>query len=270
MAQPVSVQVCTLNEERNIGPCLEAILANDPDDVVVIDGGSADETVTVAKRAGVRVIQAGPVGLARQRRLGYLTSPCDYTAFVDADDRLDARWLAVMRAEMDAGRYAALQSLIRVQSDGTWWSGAWNEYFCESIASTSDTIIVGRPALYRTAALLQLPEPTGMTMEDTEMSVWFVRLGLRQGIGSAISFRLCPASREENWSKWRSYGRGYREFAEEHPERRIAILKHMLVTVPIVRGWRPVMRGHWTQPAFGAMMAANYVAGWIEKGRQEA
>jgi hypothetical protein len=41
----------------------------------------------------------------------------------------------------------------------------------------------------------------------------------------------------------------------------------MLVTVPLVRGWRPVLRGKFTQPFFGALMAANIYSGWRSAGK---
>jgi glycosyltransferase involved in cell wall biosynthesis len=270
VAHPVSVQICTLDEEDNIGACLESVLAAEPEDVVVIDGGSTDRTVAIAVELGVRVIEAGRIGLGRQRRLGYLKSPSRYTAFVDADDRLEPDWLAVLVGELEAGGYSALQSLLRVRDDGTWWSRRWNDYFRETIAPAADTIMVGRPALYVSAALQELPEPSGMVIEDTEMSRWFERHGHRQGIGTAVSYRLCPNGREENWLKWRGYGRGYRQFVEQNPDRRQAILRHMLVTVPIERTWRPVLRGHLSQPLFGAMMTGNYLAGWLAEGRDRA
>ena len=55
MPQPVSVQICTLNEEANIGACIKAVLANDPEEIVVIDGGSTDQTVAyMLKKSGYR------------------------------------------------------------------------------------------------------------------------------------------------------------------------------------------------------------------------
>lgn len=266
MTLPVSVQICTLNEEANIAECLDAVLANDPEDVVVIDAGSDDGTAQIAESMGARVIRAGRIGLARQRRLGYQGSPCEYTAFVDADDRLSSDWLAVMLRELKDGDYAALQSCLRVPSSGNWWSESWNEYFIETVQPAADTIMVGRPALFRTDALMGITGEPGMIIEDTEMSRDFQQRGLRQGVGTAVSYRLCPETLTENFAKWRSYGRGYRHFVSDNPDRRNAIVKHMFVTVPVERTWRPLLRGHLGQPVFGLFMAANYAAGWLSKG----
>jgi hypothetical protein len=122
--------------------------------------------------------------------------------------------------------------------------------------------MVGRPALFVTADLQADETEFASLDEDTHMSRNFELRGLRQGIGTAIAYRYCEETRDENFRKWKSYGRGYRGFADDNPERRHAILKHMFVTVPLVRGWRPVLRGHLTQPVFAGMMAANVYSGW--------
>ena len=51
----ISVAVATFNEEKNIGPCLESVrqLA---DEIIVVDGGSTDKTVEIAKKYGAKVI----------------------------------------------------------------------------------------------------------------------------------------------------------------------------------------------------------------------
>ena len=263
MSWPVSVQVCTLNEEANIAACLEAIKANDPADILVIDGGSADRTVEITRSMGARVLEAGPIGLARQRRLGYLDSPCPLVAFVDADDRISPDWLSTMVTELESGGYSALQSLLRVPLPHNFWTGGWDGYFQESVRPVSDTIMVGRPALYRTEALVGIASAPGMIIEDTEMSKDFQSRGLRQGIGTAISYRYCPNSADENLRKWQGYGRGYRQFVSAHPERRRAILRHMLWTMPVARTTRPFLRGRVTQPVFGFLMASNALRGYF-------
>lgn len=263
MSSSVSVQVCTLNEAGNIGDCLEAIRANSPSEVVVVDGGSTDTTVAIARDFGARVIEAGRIGLARQRRLGYMSTDCEFTAFVDADDRLEATWLEVMVQEAQDGGYAALQSLLRVPEPHSFWTGGWDTYFRQTIQSTPDTVMVGRPALYLTSALKGIAREPGMIIEDTEMSRDFEQRGLRQGIGTAVSYRYCPEAAGENLSKWRGYGRGYRQFVTQHPERTPAILKHMLWTIPVHRSIGPVLEGRPSQAAFGLLMASSALLGFL-------
>lgn len=257
------MQICTLNEEGNIGACLETVLANDPEDIIVIDGGSADRTVEIARAMGARVLAPGRLGLGPSRQLGYRSAATKYVAFVDADDRLDPGWLSTMVDELESGGYAALQSSLRAVDEGTFWSRGWNEYFIESVKPTPDTNMVGRPALFLTEALQCDDEALTSLDEDTHLSRRFELRGLRQGIGTAVAHRHVEQTAHENFHKWRSYGRGYRGFVDEHPERRRALLRHMLWTVPFQRSWKPVLRGRIAQPAFSFLMAVNILIGWM-------
>ena len=55
MNGPVSILILTMNEERNIGACLESI-AGWADDVVVVDSGSTDRTLAICADRGVKTI----------------------------------------------------------------------------------------------------------------------------------------------------------------------------------------------------------------------
>lgn len=266
MPWPVSIQICTLNEEANIADCVIAASATKPAEILVIDGGSSDRTVEIARGLGAKVIEAGPIGLAQQRRVGYQATTQELVAFVDADDRPSHDWLETMSREFEQGAYSALQSQLRVPEPKGFWLSGWNEYFRESVRPALDTKMVGRPALYRRADLLAITSEPGMIIEDTEMSKAFESMNRRQGIGHAISYRLCPDSYGENIRKWVGYGRGYRQFTDEHPDRRAAIWKHIAWTIPVARSVRPVLRGHLSQPAFGALMALSILRGYYSKG----
>ena len=265
MSLPVSVQVCTLNEESNIAACLDAVLANEPAEILVIDGGSTDRTVELAQARGARVLTPGRLGLGPSRQVGYRATEQPYCAFVDADDRLPPGWLSTMLTEVQAGGYAALQSGLRAVPDGSWWSRGWNQYFIESVRPAADTVMVGRPALFTTSALRAVDGDLVSLDEDTHLSRRFELLGLRQGIGTAVVERHVEATWAENARKWRSYGRGYRAFSQDHPDRRAALIRHLLWTIPVRRSWRPLLRGHVDQPAFNLLMTWCATKGWLDR-----
>ena len=270
MSLPVSVQVITLNEERNIGDCLDAILVNDPAEVMVIDGGSTDQTVDIAREKGARVLTPGKLGRGASRHLGYHSTDLPYVAMVDAEDRIAPNWLDISLRELQQGNYSALQSQLRVLNPRTFWEHGWNEYFIESIPPKADTIMVGHPAIYVTSDLQSARDDIGHDHEDTQLSVDFQTRGLRQGIGTALSFRVSPDSYRESAEKWLQYGRGYADFVGKHPDRRRSIVNHILVTIPLRRTMTPVMRGRLGQPIFGAAMATAIAAGFLQKSGRDA
>lgn len=55
MANKISVAIATYNEEENIQACLEAVLSW-VDEIVIVDGGSSDKTVKIAKKYKAKII----------------------------------------------------------------------------------------------------------------------------------------------------------------------------------------------------------------------
>jgi glycosyltransferase involved in cell wall biosynthesis len=265
MPLPVSVQICTLNEADNIEACLDSVFSSDPEEVLVIDGGSTDGTRDIAQRMGARVLNPGRLGLGPSRKLGYMSATTKYVAFVDADDRIPSTWLKDMICELEAGNYSALQSSLRTANTNSWWGRGWDEYFQESVKPTKDTNMVGRPALFVTDDL-QLDNSDFESLdEDTHMSRAFELRGLRQGIGTPVAHRFCEETWAENSKKWRSYGKGYAGFVNMNPERRAALVKHVLITIPIERSARPLARGAISQPVFGLLMSSQIAFEWLRQ-----
>jgi glycosyltransferase involved in cell wall biosynthesis len=87
----LSVIIPTLNEGRHLGSLLSDIAAQtrEPEEVLVVDAGSTDGTVAVARRfASVRLLEGEPP-VARGRNLGGGSAAGDVLIFLDADVRLN-------------------------------------------------------------------------------------------------------------------------------------------------------------------------------------
>ena len=82
----VALIVSARNEESDIGACLKSLLDQDYPDttVILVDNGSTDRTVEIARNLGVRVENKGPERSA-QRNHGARISNADFVCFLDAD-----------------------------------------------------------------------------------------------------------------------------------------------------------------------------------------
>lgn len=82
----LSAVIIARNEERMI----EAAIASCAfaDEVVVVDGGSTDATVSLAGRAGARVVERPFEDFARQRNFALSRASGEWALFVDADERV--------------------------------------------------------------------------------------------------------------------------------------------------------------------------------------
>ena len=68
----------------------------------MVDGGSVDDTVARARRAGARVISS-PRGRGSQLAAGAEASEADWLLFLHADTRLAPGWSGHVAAFIDAG-----------------------------------------------------------------------------------------------------------------------------------------------------------------------
>ncbi len=83
----LSVIIPTLNESEQIQETIQSALKGFPLEIIVVDGGSRDDTVQAASMAGAMVIQA-PRGRAVQMNAGAVISRGRHLLFLHADTRL--------------------------------------------------------------------------------------------------------------------------------------------------------------------------------------
>jgi len=82
---PLSVFIITKNEERRIVPTIEAVIKW-TDEVIVIDSGSTDDTVKIAKKLGCKVFYNKWKGYGEQKIFGEHKCKNDWILNVDSDE----------------------------------------------------------------------------------------------------------------------------------------------------------------------------------------
>lgn len=233
----MSVQICTLNEANNIEGVISAVVANGPSEIVVIDGGSTDNTKAIAERLGARVIDAGPIGLAAQRQQGVFSTDLPMIAFVDADDRPTPSFLSTLIRELEENHLHAIDGVTRPAEVRTYWQRGWSNSILEERREVTRTNMVGRPALYLRTALLEvgLDPSFSYGSEDTDLSRRFQNAGKAQAHGTGINYRVHEKCLSKSVKKWLGYGKGYALFASKHPDTRYRIFLHSFLGVGLRR-----------------------------------
>ena len=96
MKQTITAIVCAYNEALVLPACLHSLLAQTrpPDQIVVVNNASSDETGAVAAAIpGVLVVDEPVKGLVVARETGRRRADGDILAYVDADCRVPLQWL---------------------------------------------------------------------------------------------------------------------------------------------------------------------------------
>jgi len=92
----VSVVVCAYNAAATLEDNLSSLARlSYPDyEVIVVNDGSTDATLTIAERYDVRIISVPNGGLSAARNLGLHAASGEIVAYTDADTRVDRDWLS--------------------------------------------------------------------------------------------------------------------------------------------------------------------------------
>ena len=116
---PLTVAIIALNAADQIGPCLASVdgLA---DEVVVVDSGSADGTVALARSRGARVETREWLGFGRQKQHAVALARNDWVLCLDVDERVTDRLAASVRAALAGRRYKAWRMARRNRFLGRW------------------------------------------------------------------------------------------------------------------------------------------------------
>lgn len=105
----LSIIIPTLDAARPLTGCLAALgtAGGVPTEVIVSDGGSADDTISLAMGQGANVV-LGPPGRGAQLRRGAAQASGEWLLFLHADSQLPDDWAEVLDAHMaDAAGGAA-------------------------------------------------------------------------------------------------------------------------------------------------------------------
>lgn len=246
MKLPITVAVCTLNAEKYIEQCLDAIMVNEPAQIIVVDGCSSDKTWLLIKDLPITTTALFDKGLPSQRQmaLDYTSQP--YHMIVDAHHRLGPNCLRDLLNEMRKGDYHAIQAREwQVPSKGYWTNARASANFdITNRRRVEDTVMVGRPALYRTESLRAVggfdSDFDGVGDEDTDVSIRMELAGYRQGQGTGIARRVDELDFHSMIRKFVKYGRGDARIIQKYPSKRIPLIKHLLWTYPWVRGMKRI------------------------------
>jgi glycosyltransferase involved in cell wall biosynthesis len=101
----MSAVIITLNEEHHLGPCLDSL--HWVDEIVVVDAGSTDRTIALAKAAGARVWSRDWAGFGPQKNFAFDQARGEWLLVVDADERVSAALAGEIRTRLAAGTLAA-------------------------------------------------------------------------------------------------------------------------------------------------------------------
>ena len=195
----ISVIIPVLNEETMIAATLQSLVTLKPDEIIVVDGGSGDQTREIAERFGVQVL-LGARGRARQMNSGAAHASGEALLFLHADTRLPPSAFADIATALNdphcvAGRFD-------IELEGSHWMLKfiaalinWRSR-ATKVGTGDQAIFLRREIFLRMGGYPEIP-----LMEDIALCRALKRMG---GIACLRSRVVTSARRWENDGVWRT------------------------------------------------------------------
>ncbi|MDY7035505.1 MAG: glycosyltransferase family 2 protein [Thermodesulfobacteriota bacterium] len=99
----LSVAIITINEEERLYDCLRSVAF--ADEVLVVDSGSSDKTVEIAKSFGAKVLIEKWRGFSAQKQFAVDHCINDWVLILDADERIPNETAEVITQELSDNEY---------------------------------------------------------------------------------------------------------------------------------------------------------------------
>ncbi|MEH2137788.1 TIGR04283 family arsenosugar biosynthesis glycosyltransferase [Nostoc sp.] len=174
-AAKISIIIAAINEARNIKETIATTQSRLNIEVILVDGGSQDDTVAIAQSLGVKVISSSP-GRAVQMNAGAVASVGEILLFLHADTRLPTGFdemicTALQQPGTVAGAFnlridAPLLSLRWVEL-----GVKWRSHFCQ-MPYGDQAIFLTKESFQQIGGFPELP-----IMEDFELIRRLKRIG---------------------------------------------------------------------------------------------
>ncbi len=123
----LSATVITLNEEKNIERCLKSL--DFAHEIIVVDSGSTDQTVEIAKRMGAKVFINKFIGYGQQKNFAATQATHPWIFSIDADEEVDLilkESIKQVLIRSDLSQSSSYQITRRTNYCGQWiYHGGW-------------------------------------------------------------------------------------------------------------------------------------------------
>jgi len=142
----LSVIIITKNEAHNIAECLDSVAW--ADEVIVMDSGSTDDTVSICKSRNVKVVETDWPGFGPQKNRALALAQGEWVLSIDADERVTEELRLEIQATLTNSSHYDAYKIPRSSSycgkfmrHSGWWPDHVTRLFRRASAKFTDDAI---------------------------------------------------------------------------------------------------------------------------------
>ena len=175
MKYTISVILNAYNEEKDLPECIASLKKQSvrPLEIIVVDNGSTDNTVKIAKKAGAKVFTIKPVSRGRARDFGWKHARGDIVAYLDSDMIVNKDWTKEILKKFDAGADGVIDR-IRVWQPDNAFTKSLEAFYTFRIENNYEPFLAWA---YKKELLKKIGGFKDIWIEDGELGKRFLKAG---------------------------------------------------------------------------------------------
>lgn len=230
----IDVVLICLNDEKNICTMCTALNKSSYNKLIIVDGGSKDQTLAIAKAFTPYVFSTTP-GMAHQTRIGLSEVTSEYVFLAEADHVYPLYFLQNLQKELLATNWDAIQGTLDVSDPHTFWEKCHKLFYYVHQHDKGERPIIACPQLWKTSSLISLFSNLHGGESycfDTQRAETASMLSLKCGLGSTVAFEDQHIGLSKFLKRHLNYGAGDFDFysANQHSwslRRKLLSLTHV-------------------------------------------
>jgi glycosyltransferase involved in cell wall biosynthesis len=263
-----------LNSREALEGCLSAINQLAVGEVILVDGGSKDGSIEVAKQFGVRILSDSGTGLGAARNLGSREASLDFVVHVGPDNVMTCEAISQMVELLEGGHdFVGCQTRLA----GEDYLSKGTNFWRKTRFSVGPQSTVGTPSMSRKTMMVQFPyDQTRRFSDDSELCERLRIAGKSIYAGNAVVWEAGYVTLNAIVGRWRMYGKSdYEVFQhlrsqKESPLRLLKSLLHPLR----YEFFTPLRAARFVElfyyGPFLALITAVRYASWFQEARKNA
>jgi glycosyltransferase involved in cell wall biosynthesis len=265
----VSVLLHTLNNEDDIEEALQTISQNSPNQIIVVDGGSIDATVKLAKRF-TNDVYVTPQGFGNQQKEGLRHVKYNFLFIMESDHRYPKDFILNLKNELVSSEFYGIQGTLKCIQQSNFFERGISIFYDTHQLYKGLKEVIGGPSIYYSDIYVDkicLDGFNGYSM-DTRKGEIEKKLGLKVGLGSTMAFQQQKLNAKIFFRKYFNYGRGDYNFFSFHKNewtlsRKIKSLFHVFNRYIVVYPIRSIFIGKPQGIPYFWLSAFVRYYGWI-------